>query len=53
MIFITLGKLLQDENQTLEQCRFNDYDLVTCQRSRRMSSCLFSEIKCRREIVFL
>ncbi|UJR13301.1 hypothetical protein I4U23_000319 [Adineta vaga] len=28
------GKLLQDENKTLEQCKFNDYDLITCQRSR-------------------
>jgi len=35
------GKLLPDDNQTLEQCKFNDYDLVTCQRSRCMSSCLF------------
>jgi len=30
------GKLLQDDNQTLEQCKFHDYDLVTCQRSRSM-----------------
>jgi len=30
------GKLLQDDSQTLEQCKFNDYDLVTCQRSRSM-----------------
>jgi hypothetical protein len=38
---IILGKMLQDDNQTLEQCKFNDYDLVTCQRSRcnyRMTS---------------
>ncbi len=27
--------MLQDDGQTLEQCKFNDYDLVTCQRSRR------------------
>ena len=30
----SLGKILQDENQTLEQCKFHDYDLVTCQRTR-------------------
>lgn len=28
------GRILQDDNQTLEQCRFHDYDLVTCQRTR-------------------
>ena len=28
------GKILQDDNQTLEQCRFHEYDLVTCQRTR-------------------
>ncbi|CAF1025931.1 unnamed protein product [Adineta steineri] len=28
------GKVLQDDNKTLEQCKFNDYDLVTCQRTR-------------------
>ncbi|CAF4188374.1 unnamed protein product [Rotaria magnacalcarata] len=27
------GKLLGDDNQTLEQCKFNDYDLLTCQRA--------------------
>lgn len=31
---IFAGKLLQNENQTLAQCKFNDYDLITCQRSR-------------------
>lgn len=29
------GKVLSDDNQTLEQCRLNDYDLITCQRSGR------------------
>lgn len=29
------GKILADDNQTLEQCRLNDYDLITCQRSGR------------------
>jgi hypothetical protein len=43
--FIILGKILQDDNQTLEQCKFNDYDLVTCQRSRCMLFYLFYEIK--------
>ncbi len=28
------GKLLPNDNQTLEQCKFHDYDLVTCQKSR-------------------
>ena len=31
---IISGRVLQDDNQTLEQCRFHDYDLVTCQRAR-------------------
>ncbi|CAM2722936.1 unnamed protein product [Rotaria socialis] len=33
------GKLLGDDNQTLAQCKFNDYDLLTCQRA---SGILFS-----------
>ncbi|CAF1604019.1 unnamed protein product [Adineta ricciae] len=32
------GKLLPDENKTLEQCKFSDYDLITCQRSRSAES---------------
>jgi len=28
------GKLLPNDAQTLEQCKFNDYDLITCQRAR-------------------
>ncbi|CAF3671673.1 unnamed protein product [Rotaria sp. Silwood1] len=34
------GKLLQDDSQTLAQCKFNDYDLVTCQRSAPMNGLL-------------
>lgn len=29
------GKVLSDDSQTLEQCRLNDYDVITCQRSAR------------------
>lgn len=28
------GKVLQDDNQTLEECKFHDYDLITCQKAR-------------------
>ncbi|CAF3064363.1 unnamed protein product, partial [Rotaria sp. Silwood2] len=39
------GKLLQDDSQTLAQCKFNDYDLITCQRSTCKLSCLVRNIK--------
>jgi len=45
------GKVLSDDNQTLEQCRLNDYDLITCQRSGRGGNssdehefCLFNRL---------
>jgi hypothetical protein len=31
------GKLLNDDNRTLEQSNLKDYDLVTCQQRRCMS----------------
>ncbi|CAF3677408.1 unnamed protein product [Rotaria sordida] len=30
------GKFLEDDSKTLAQCKLNDYDLITCQRSTRM-----------------
>ena len=32
------GRLLRDENQTLEQAHIKDYDVVTCQRKLRKFS---------------
>lgn len=48
------GKVLQDENQTLEQCRLNDYDLITCQRSARgkgRKDCSFQSIKQKKNLI--
>ena len=39
------GKLLQDDNQTLEGCKFHDYDLVTCQKTRGKFEQLGWELK--------
>ena len=33
-LFFFLGKILQDDNRTLEECKFHDYDLITCQKAR-------------------
>jgi hypothetical protein len=32
LLFSILGKLLQNDNQTLEQSNVKDYDLITCQQ---------------------
>ena len=38
-----LGKLLQNDDHTLEQCHINDYDLITC-RLRRGTSLDFGRM---------